>query len=220
MQEEQSEQTKIRKLLDWIIDRGVNGVGPLQSASQLAEEYLLDQSYKNNDARVQALIKWERSKHFTVGFLTGLGGLLTLPVNVAAELGAQWVLSARMSAAIAIIYGHSTKEDRVRTFILLAIVANQTKDVLRELGILIGRGISKKIIDKVSSKALRDIQRRIGVIIITKAGKKSFTSLTRLIPVVGGTIGGIIDAVACQQTGRMAQRLFRGTQSTSVVVRL
>jgi hypothetical protein len=112
------------KLADWITDRSIAGISPLSSASDLATRYLIDQGYANNDKRVDALIRWETSKNFTAGFVTGLGGVLTLPITVPGSVAASWLIQARMAAAIAAIYGHDPRSDKVRTVVLLALVGD------------------------------------------------------------------------------------------------
>ena len=77
---------KALQVVQTIADSGIDGVGPLISAEELAQEYLNDSSYSGNDERVDALIRWETSKNFGSGFLTGLGGLITLPASVPAAL--------------------------------------------------------------------------------------------------------------------------------------
>ena len=54
----------------------------MSSAADLADEYLIDLDYTDNEQRVNALIKWEMSKNFTTGFITGLGGIVSMPVGV------------------------------------------------------------------------------------------------------------------------------------------
>jgi ABC-type uncharacterized transport system permease subunit len=80
---------------------------------------------------VDALIRWEAAKNFTSGFLTGLGGVVTLPVTIPSALGASWITQARMCGAIAAVYGHALKEDRVRTLVLLAMIGDSGKEILR-----------------------------------------------------------------------------------------
>lgn len=105
-------------LAQWIQAKAVAGVPPLCGAADLAAEYARDPSYTTTGQRVKALIRWEASKNFASGFVTGLGGILTLSVAVPAALGAYWLLQARLAAAIAALHGHSLKEDRVRTLVL------------------------------------------------------------------------------------------------------
>ena len=96
--------SKALQLVRWILDQAIDGVPPLSSAGNLAEEYLIDISYESADERVVALIRWESVKNFTSGFLTGLGGVITLPVTVPAALGASWVLQAPLRSNRAYIW--------------------------------------------------------------------------------------------------------------------
>ncbi len=61
-------------LVQWILDQALDGIGPLPSASGLADDYKR-QSYANDAARVQALIRWAVAKNTATGFVTGLGSL-------------------------------------------------------------------------------------------------------------------------------------------------
>src|SRR5512133_1944255 len=80
----------------YLLEKGSAGAAPLSSAEALAREYLDDSSYASNEARIDALVLRETTKNFATGFVTGLGGFLTLPVAVPAALGASWVLQARL----------------------------------------------------------------------------------------------------------------------------
>jgi hypothetical protein len=95
------------KLANWITNKGLDGVPPLSSASDLALEYKIDNSYQNDDERVDSLVNWETTKNFISGFITGLGGAVTLPVSMPSAFGASWLIQARMAGAIAQLYGHS-----------------------------------------------------------------------------------------------------------------
>src|SRR5690348_16655371 len=125
-----STQTHALKLVTWISDKAIDGVFPLSSAAALAEEYLIDNSYSDNEDRIDSLINWETTKNFTSGFVSGLGGLLVLPFSLPAGFGASWIIQARMAAAIAKINGHNLDSDRVRTFVMAALVGDSIKDVL------------------------------------------------------------------------------------------
>ncbi len=81
------------RLVAYLLEKGLGGAGPLSSADNLAEEYLIDQSYLDHDKRVDSLIHWETSKNFTTGFLTGLGGVVALPAAIPSALGASWLSS-------------------------------------------------------------------------------------------------------------------------------
>jgi EcsC protein family len=203
-----NEESRALTLVKWISNKAIDGVPPLSSAHDLADEYLIDRGYKNHDSRIDALINWETAKNFTSGFVTGLGGLLVLPFALPTAFAASWIIQARMAAAIARIYGHNIHSDRVRTFIMAALVGDSLKDIAKASGIVIGRGLAKSLIEKVPGKALIEVNKRVGFRLLTKAGEKGAINLMKGVPFVGGVVGGTFDAVACRVVGRNARALF------------
>lgn len=198
------------KLANWITERSISGVSPLSSATELADRYLIDQSFASNDKRVDALIRWETSKNFTAGFVTGLGGVLTLPISVPGAVAASWLIQARMTAAIASIYGHDPRSDRVRTLVLLALVGDASASkVLKSAGVALGRHAVATAIERVGGRTLTQINREIGSKLITQTGAKGARSISKLVPIAGGVISGSFDAVSCQLVGRSAKRIFK-----------
>ncbi len=209
MKMSEAEESKALQVANWLTEKAVGGVGPLSSAEDLALEYLNDSNYEDNDKRVDSLINWETSKNFSTGFITGLGGFATLPVAIPASLGASWVLQARMAAAIARIYGHDLNEERVKTLILCVIIGQDIKEVCKQAGIKIGTKLTYVAIRKLPSEMLKRINQAVGFRLITKAGEKGIINLTKLVPVVGGVVGGTFDAVTCRITAKAAREAFR-----------
>ncbi len=190
------------------MDKGVNGVAPLSSAEHLAQEYLIDQSYESNGERIDALINWETTKNFTTGFVTGLGGMLTLPVSVPTDFVASWLIQARMVAAIARICGYDLASDRVQTFVLACLVGDAIKDVGKAAGLDLSAGLTKSLVKKTSAEVAADLQQKIGARLLATAAKRSASSVAKGIPIIGGLVGGTFDATACHVAGRVAKKLF------------
>lgn len=206
---EKEEESKVLQVANWLTENAVGGFGPLSGADDLALEYLNDSSYENNDKRVESLINWETTKNFSTGFITGLGGFVALPVTIPASLGASWILQMRMAAAIARIYGHDLKEDRVRTLLLCIIIGQDIKEVCKQVGIKVAQNLTYVAIRKLPVEMLKRINRAVATQLVTKAGAKGLINLTKLVPVVGGVVGGTFDAVTCRITAKAAQRAFR-----------
>lgn len=199
-----------RKLAEWLAERSIAGVSPLESADRLADRYRIDASFRTDDARVDALIRWETAKNFTAGFITGLGGVLTLPITVPGSVAASWLIQARMAAAIASLYGHDPRSDRVRTVVLLALVGDATASkLLKGAGVALGRQAAMKAIERVGGRTLTGINRDVGVHLLTKSGATGVRGASRLVPIAGGVVSGAFDAVSCQLVGRSAKKLFR-----------
>lgn len=196
------------KLINWVTDRAINGIPPLCSAENLALEYQIDASYPDDEERIESLINWETSKNFTSGFITGLGGLITLPISIPSAFGASWIIQARMAAAIALLAGHDIKSDRVRTFVIMCLAGDACKDILKEVGIKIGQGLTKSAIRRIPGKMLIEINKQVGFRLITKAGQKGAVNLMKMVPLAGGIVGGVFDAGACRVVGKQAKRIF------------
>lgn len=203
------EASKAVQLVRRLLDYGIDGVGPLSPAANLAEEYHIDLSYESVDERVDALIRWESAKNFTSGFITGLGGIITLPVAIPSALGASWIIQARMCGAIAALYGHNIKNDRVRTMVLLALLGDAGKEILKEAGVKIGQRVTIAMIERIPGRVLAEINKRIGFRLLTKAGEKGFINLTKLVPGLGGFISGGFDASTCMAVGHIAKHSFK-----------
>ena len=147
-------------------------------------------------------------KNFTTGFITGLGGFMTLPVGVPSALGASWLIQARMAGAIARIYGHDLGEDRVRTMILLSLAGDVAREAMEGFGVDFSGRLSNRVVKQVPGRALVEVNKRIGLKLLAKAGGRGVAQFPKAIPVVGGVVGGAFDAVVCRMVGRTAKTLF------------
>ena len=212
---EASDSDRAERFLRWLVDVAISGTPELpggfrlSSALELADEYLRDGSYRDNDERVDALIRWETSKSFTAGFLGGLGGVLTIPVSLPGTLVAAWVVQARMAAAVARIYGHDPREDRVQTFVLLSILGKFALDAVKKAAEQIGIKLGAEILKQIPGHFLIAINQQVGFKLVTKTGQRGIVNLIKGVPLIGGIVGGTIDAVTCRAAGSLARSLFR-----------
>lgn len=211
---QENEGTRALGLVKWLADHAIDGVRPLSSAQDLATEYLTNPSYRDHAKRIDALIKWETSKNFTSGFVTGLGGLLTLPVALPAGFAASWVIQARMAAAIARICGHDLSSERIRTLIVATLVGDSIAEIATASGIRVGAGVGKSLIERTSRRGYIEFSKRVGSRLLRMAGQKSSVNLMKGVPLIGGIAGGTLDAVACRIVGRHARALFESTEAS------
>ena len=66
-----------------------------------------------------------------------------------------------------------------------------------------------KVIEQLPRSLLVKINEMVGFRLLTKAGEKGIINLTKIVPVVGGVIGGGVDAITCRIVGKAAKRAFR-----------
>lgn len=206
----QLDATVIGKALDFAYDKaveGVPGVPGLQSAESLAKDYLNDPL--SLEEQVDALIRTQVLKASTSGFVSGLGGVFTLPVAIPANLASIMYIQLQMVSAIAYMGGHKDLgADRVKTVCYACLCGNAAADVLKGTGILIGKKLTEQAIKKLSYETLKKINRAVGFRLVTKFGQTGAINLGKAVPLVGGVLGGAFDGTSTYTIGHIAKGLF------------
>lgn len=196
-------------LVHRLLRYGLGGHKSLGSSKVLAAKYVANLRFADDDARVNALIRSHTLMNFGTGFATGLGGLITLPVAIPAAMKASWVIHTRLAGAIAALHGHDVDDDRVQTFVLMTLLGDTGKNVLRTAGIKVANQFALRSVEAIPIRLLTEINKRVGMRLITKAGERGVVNLTKVVPVAGGFVGGGIDALYCNAVGRRAHAVFR-----------
>ena len=196
----------IMKALDYSYEKAIDGIPGFDSASELAESYM--KNGKDPAKNANALIRWQISKAGTSGFLTGLGGLITMPFTIPANLASVIYVQVRMIAAIAHMGGYDLRDDKVKALVYTCMAGNGAKDILKDTGITIGKKLTDLAINTISGKTINLINRRVGFKLLTKYGTKGTINLSRSIPLMGGVIGGSIDSVGTNIIGNIARKTF------------
>lgn len=199
-------QDSIKQMLDWIYVKAVEGVPGFDSATEMARTY----SKQGGNAVDQAnsLIRWQNTKAGTSGFLAGLGGLLTMPVTVPANISSVIYVQVRMIAAIAALGGHDVRDDRDKAMVYACLAGNGAKDILKDVGIVVGRKLTENAIKSISGKALIEINKKVGFRLFVKAGETGIVNLSKAVPLVGGLVGLAFDAATTNFIGNIAREVF------------
>ena len=164
-----------------------------------------------NDALAKKIISRRSLKSGGIGAICGLGGIITLPVTMPADIYYSFKIQARMVLSLAFIYGWNIEDDETVTDILLVMGGNAGINALKNAGIKVGEEFAKKGVEKyVTREVMKKINKTISRKIITKAGEKSFTSFAKLIPLVGAPIGGTFDYVGTRSIGETALKFYSG----------
>lgn len=196
----------IQTTLEWIANVGINGMGILPSAKQVAEDHF-NKSASIDDA-INSIIAWSTTLAAGTGFITGLGGIAAMPIAIPAGLAASYGIGANAAAAIAYLRGYDIYSEQVKTMILLCQIGEVGEGILKNAGIAIGTKVSQKLIKQVPGKVLIEINKKIGFRLITKAGEKGVINLIKLVPLVGGIVGGSFDGIFVNTCGQTAKRVF------------
>ncbi len=194
------------KTLDLAYEKALKGLPGLGSAVDLAKSYMNNRNdpIKNADR----LIKYQSVKAGGVGFITNLGGLLTLPVTIPADLSSIIYIQLRMIAAIAYMGGHDLRDDRIKTLAFACLLGNSAFEVLKEAGVTVGKKVVTSLIQKVPGETIIAINKKIGFRLLTKFGEKGVINLGKIAPFVSGITGGGFDAIATRTIGKIAKKIF------------
>ncbi len=199
-------ENKVTKLLDWSYQKALNGLPGTQDAEELANSYL--RKHSSTDQAIDSLIRWQNTKGVTSGFLSGLGGLITLPVAVPANIASVMYVQIRMIAAIAHMRGYDLKDDQVKTFVFVCLTGQAASDILKQSGIKLGTALSTQAIKKIPGEVIKAINKAVGIRLVTKFGQKGIVNLGKAVPLVGGVIGGAVDGIGTNIIGKKAKELF------------
>ncbi|MDN3015779.1 EcsC family protein [Paenibacillus sp. BSR1-1] len=200
-------QEAIIDALDWSYDKAINGGIPgMDTALELADNYLKKKG--SLEEQVNSLIRWQNTKSAASGFLTGLGGIITLPVAVPANIASVLFVQIRMVAAIAHMGGYNLKDDEVKSFVYLCLVGNGAKEIAKNTGIVIGQKLAINGIKKIPSAVITKINQAVGFRLLTKFGETGAINLGKVVPFLGGVIGGTVDAITTNAIGDVARNIF------------
>lgn len=200
-------ETKISELLNWTYEKTLNGIPRADSAYDLAEDFL--SKHETVDKAIDSLIRWQNTKSGTSGFLTGLGGFLTLPVSIPVNIASVIYIQMRMIAAIAHMRGYDLKDDQVKTFVFLCLTGQSAADILKQTGIIMGQLMVKQAIKKLPGEVTKAINKKVGFKLVTKFGEKGVINLGKALPLVGGIIGGTVDGIGTHIIGKTAKTIFK-----------
>lgn len=193
--------------LNWIYDRTLHGVPGFEGAAESAHRF--SQDPQADDAAIDALIRRHMVEAGAAGFLANLGGVLTLPIALPANLGSVLFIQLRMIAGIAHLRGYDIHSHQVKALAVACLAGSAAMDVFKDLGIGLGTRLSHQAIAHISGATLVRLNRSVGVLLVAKTGGATAYSLSKLVPLIGGAVGGTMDGLATKAIGTVAKRVFR-----------
>lgn len=194
------------KALEWSYGKALSGAGAFDSAYKVADDYL--KKTTSREAAVEKLTNWQVAKCATSGFVTGLGGLLMLPVAIPANISSVLLIQLRMILSIAIIGGFDPKSEQVKSLAFVCLTGNVASGILNEIGISSKQRVTQDAIQKISEGVIRRVNYLVKIRLLAKTGRIGVIGFGKAIPLLGGMIGGMIDASSTVSIGNAARRLF------------
>lgn len=207
-------ETKGLVLLDKVYGYVLNGVPSLSSepVEKLAG-YYLDTHRDNREVAIEKFIMNQKLKCASTGFITGLGGVITLPITIPADLISSLYIELRMIAGIAYIRGYDLRDDAVKTLLYMCLLGNAVGDLVKNAGIQItGKYAANKILPKLSREIIVKINKTVGFRLLTKGGTKGIVNLGKMIPLLGGIFSGTFNWYEVAFYAKIAKNMFNEKQ--------
>lgn len=195
------------RTLNWAYDYAVSDNVPgVSSIAKLAEDFL-----KKSDTVTEAcnnMIRWQLAYAGGMGFVTNLGGMITLPVSIPSNIASVLYIQIRMVAAVAYMGGYDLKSEQVRTSVFLSLLGGSANMVLDSVAVHLTTKLTVNAINQISGKTLTKINQAVGFRLLTKFGSTGVLNMGKTVPVVGGLVGGTLDVLTTNVIANTAKNMF------------
>ena len=111
---ETSPNGAVQRMIDTVRDIGLDGKLTYSSAADVARKAQRGRARKRPEKAVRRIVRRHRRGVTAGGFLTGLGGVVTLPVLLPTNVMEFYIQATRMVGAIAVVRGYDLDDEEVR----------------------------------------------------------------------------------------------------------
>jgi hypothetical protein len=190
------------------LERAIRGVGPLDGAAAAAEKQLAEQK-GDVDKAIREVIENHVRLAGAQGFLTNIGGLVTMAVTVPTNITGLALIQCRMVAGIAHLRGYDLADMRTHNAILASLLGEERVLALIKRKKVPGTPMALATAPVHDPHLDLIMGNEVASELVTKvAGKRIATTVGRRIPVVGGLVGLGADGFATWKIGRYVDREF------------
>jgi hypothetical protein len=188
------------------LHRAIAGVGPLPPAAKAAEAQLREQN-GNVERAVHEVIENHVRYAGAQGFLTNIGGIVTMALTIPTNVTGLALIQCRMIAGIAHLRGYDLDDPRVRNAILTCLLGEETVNTMIKKRKLPAPPMALATAPVNDPDLDRILSAEVASELITKvAGKRLAITVGRRVPIVGGVVGLSADAYSTWKIGRYADK--------------
>lgn len=197
----------INKLLNSLYEQSKKGItNVIPPVDKMAEDYL--KKYPTKEKAAKVMLNMQIAKCTTSGFLTGFGGLITMPITVPANISSVLFVQMRMIACTARMAGYDLDDDQVQAFVYMCLAGISANQIVKKFGVEFGKKLALQGVKKIPGKVLTKINQRVGFRLLTKFGEKGLINIGKMLPVVGAVVGGGFDLVETKIIADRAYKFF------------
>ena len=204
--EDKEQESKGLAILESLYGKVLNGVNPISEPLQNFAEDYLSQCNGNREQAVEKMVSNQIKKLSASGFLTGLGGLITLPISLPTDISTGIYVQMRMICAIAYLNGYDINSDAVKTLVYTTLLGIKIGDLVKQVGLKVSEKTAFTFLKKLPAKILVKINQKLGFRFLTKFGTKGIVNLWKIVPVIPGIVNAGWNAA---ETKYIAQRAIK-----------
>ena len=197
------------RMIERLLDVGIDGKGPFDSAQRIADVAMAEHS--GAERAIDAMVRSHLKLAAAGGFVTSLGGFVTMPIALPANVLGFYLVATRMVAGIASARGYVLRKPEVRSAVLLALVGADADDLLKKLsplpGVSTGR-LANLAVQRLPGPALMAVNKAVGFRLLSQVGRKSLTRFGKAVPLVGGVVGAGVDTFLLKRIADHARQEF------------
>ena len=204
--EETEKGAKMLQVMDWAFDKANGNIPGFGTSQEMATKYL--EKYGSVGAAIDHLVNWQITSAATAGFVTSLGGLPTMAITLPANIAGVMAIQLRMIGAIAELGGFHEETEEKKTGMYLCLLGSQAGNVLSKTAGQFAVKFATASLKKLPGAVLTKINQAVGFRLVTKFGEKGLVNINKAIPILGGIVGGTVDALSTYAIAKAAKALF------------
>jgi len=193
-------------MVERLLDVGIDGRGRFDSAQKVADRARA--AHPDVEGAIDAIVWSHLVRGAAGGFVTGLGGFITMPIALPANVLGFYLVATRMVAGIAATRGYDIAQPEVRSAVLLALVGADSEDLLKKAGYAGTGRLANLAAQRLPGPALMALNKGVGFRLLSRVGKKSLTRFGRAVPLAGGLVGAALDAFLLKRIAEHARQEF------------
>lgn len=207
-QDPQPDPGAIDRLVQMLLDVGLDGRGPLSPVRTVAES-ALSKAGGDREKAISALARRSTLGGAAGGFVTGLGGFVTMPVSLPANVAEFYLQATRLVGGIATLRGYDISDPRVRSAVLLTLVGSDADEVLKKAGMTSASStVTTYALRGLPPAALMVVNKAVGFRLMRGVSEKVLSRFGRGLPLAGGVVGGGIDGFMMKKIADQAMKEF------------
>lgn len=193
-------------IVEKLLDIGIDGRGPFESAQKVADSARSD--HADAEAAIDSVVRQHTKMAAAGGFVTGLGGFVTLPVALPANVVEFYAVATRLVASVASLRGYDLHLPGVRAAVMLTLVGADADDLLKKAGVVSTGRLANLAAQRLPGPALMVLNKGIGFRLVSSVGKSALSRFGKGVPVVGGLVGAGVDVYLLRRIADQARREF------------